>query len=261
MNSILKIENLTYKNILNNISLSLEEGSFNIITGANGSGKTTLIYAILGLLKYEGNIIFLNQLLDGNNIDELRKNIGVLLDNTNSLLPGNVLFNITYPLLNLKYTDEKAKKSAYEISKKLGINNLLLKDIEKLSISQKKMVSLAVSLVHNPKLIMIDDSLDELDDQNRKRVIKYLKGLDKSTILFVTNKENDIIFADNLIIMNNGKISVQGKVREIINNEKNFVKNNVQMPFLVELSHKLKSYDLIKDMFLDYDEMVNAIWK
>lgn len=260
MGNILKIENLRYKNILNNISFSLEEETFNILIGPNGSGKTTLIKSIVGLIKYEGSITFLGELVSDKNITELRKNIG-MFTSTNILLPNNVLYNLIYPLLNLNYTDIDAKKKAYEISKKLGISDLLLKRVSELSISETKIVSFAVSLIHNPKLVIIDDSFDELDSINREKIIKYLKNLNKKTILFITNNESDIMLADNLIIMKDGKISIQGKFDKIIEKEINFTKNNVPMPFMVDLSHKLKSYDLIDNIFLDMDEMVSAIWK
>lgn len=260
MSSILSVENLEYKDILNGISFDLEENSFNILLGENGSGKTTLIKCLLGLIKHSGTIIFSNNLMCEENKNELIKSIGVVLD-TNVFLPGTVLYNITYPLINLDFKEDVAKKKAYEISKKLGLNGLLLKDANDLSLSEKKLVSFAVAIVHSPKLIIIDDSLDELDEIQRGKILNYLKGLNKSTKLFVSSKEEDIILSDYLIILKKGKISVTGKTLDIVRDEKNFTKNNVEMPFLVDLSHKLKSYSVIEDVIFDEEEMVNEIWK
>lgn len=260
MSCILRIENLKYKDILNDISLDLEENTFNILMGENGSGKTTLVKSIVGLIKSVGTIIISNNIVCDENINEIRKNIGVLME-TDILLPGTVLYNITYPLLNLNMKLEEAKKRAYEISREMGINGLLSKNVEELSLVDKKIVSFVVSVVHYPKLIIIDDSLDELDEKSREKILKFLKKLKKSTVLFVTNREKDILLSDNLIIMKNGKISASGKTSELLENEKNFLKNNLEPPFLVDLSEKLKSYDVIDDLILNVDDMVNAIWK
>lgn len=260
MSSILSVENLKYKNILNGVSFELEENTFNILIGENGSGKTTLVKGIAGLINCSGTVIVSNYILCNENIREIRKNIGVLMD-IDSLLPGTVLYNITYPLLNLNYDESEAKKKVYDLAKKIGLNGLLLKNIDDLSLTERKIVSFCAAIIHSPKLIIIDDSLDELDEYNRRKILGYLKKLNKSTVLFITNKEKDILLSDNLIIMKNGKISISGKTVELITNEKNFTKNNVEMPFLVDLSLKLKSYDVIDDLILDVDDMVNAVWK
>lgn len=260
MSSILKIENLKYKDILKNISLSLEEKSFNILAGSNSSGKTTLVKCIIGLVEYDGEIIFQGSLMHKENIKELIKNIGVITEE-NALLKGTSIYNIIYSLLNLKYEEDQAKKKAYSISKKLGIDNILFKNIEELSLSEKKMVSFASSIVHDPKLIIIDDSYDELDSNYRGKIVNYLKSQSKSTILFITNHETDFLLADNLIFMKDGKIVFSDNLSKILDNEKIFVKNGIKPPFLLDLSYKLESYELINGVILDLDEMVNAIWK
>lgn len=260
MSSILSIENLKYKDILNGVSFDLEENTFNILMGENGCGKTTLVKCIFGLLKFDGTVIVNHNIMCDSNINELRRDIGVLTD-IDILLPGTVLYNITYPLLNLNYSEEEAKKRAYEISKKIGLNGLLLKNVEDLSPVERKIVSFCVSIVHGPRLIIIDESFDELDALNRKKILGYLKKLSNSTVLFVSNREKDISLADNLIIMKDGKISISGKTLELLKSSKTFSKNNIEIPFLVDLSEKLQSYGVIKELILDVDDMVNEIWK
>jgi len=260
MSSILSVENLMYKDILNGVSFDLEENTFNILMGENGCGKTTLVKCIVGLLKFDGTVVINHNIMCDDNINELRKEIGVFTD-IDILLPGTVLYNITYPLLNLNYGEEEAKKRAYEISKKMGLNGLILKDIDKLSLVERKIVSFCVSIVHNPKLIIIDESFDELDAMNRKKILVYLKKLDSNTVLFVSNRNNDLLLADNLLIMKNGKINDSGKISEFLKDSKVFLKNNLEVPFLIDLSEKLKSYSLIKDVPLDIDDMVDEIWK
>lgn len=260
MNNSLKIENLKYKDILNDVSFSLKDKTFNILCGPNGCGKSLLVKCILGLTKYEGSVHIFGELFTKQNEENLRKKIGALTD-FSQLLNGTVLYNIEYPLKNLDYTEEKAREKAYSICKKLDILDIIFKEINELSISQKKLVLFASTVVSEPNILIIDDSFDNLDSYYRKKVINYLNSKTKSTILFITNKAEDYLYADNILIMNNGKILINTDAEEVLKEDKKIVKNNLELPFLIDLSNKLKSYDLIYDSFLDIEKMVNSIWK
>ena len=241
---------LTYKN-LKDINLELEEGKIYSLMGPNGSGKTTLLKCIFGLLNYTGNV----------SLDS--KDMGINLGITN--LRGDTAFNnIIEPLENLNIDSSKAHKKVYEISKKLGIEDLLYKDINSLSHSQKIIVSCARSIIHEPKLILLDGIFDSLNKDYKTKIISYLNHLKKSkkcTIIFTTNNSEDLSICDNLIILNNGKIVADESVKELLNDEKLLTKNNIKLPFLIDLSHKLISYNLIDNVVDDYDEMVDLIWK
>lgn len=260
MGSILKIENLKYKDILKNISLNIEENTFNVLLGTNGSGKTTLLKSIAHLIKYEGDIYFNDEIVNDSNILLFEKNIGICMDN-NFLQNGSTIYNIIYPLLNLDYDEMSAKSKAYEISKKLDIDTILLKNVDELSLSERKLVSFARSIIHNPKVILIDDSFDELDNYYRNKIIKYLKSLKNKTIIFVSNNEEDVLLADNVIIINNGEIVSNKSLTDSLQDEKIFINNNIKLPFLADLSHKLKDYNLIDNVILDTKELVDAVWK
>lgn len=259
MSCILKIDNLYYKKILKNISLSLEENSFNVLIGGNGSGKTTLVKAISGLIEYSGDIFLLNELISKENIKEMRKNIGVCMMPLPS--EGTVLDIIMYPLRNLNYNEKEAKEIVYKISKKLNIEDLLFKNINELTLSKKKMVCFASSVIHSPQLVIVDESFDELDYYYRNKIINYLKKMKKSTVLFITNNEEDYLLADNLIFIECGKIVKSGSLSEVVKDSKIFINCDAKIPFFVDLSQKLKLYDLIDDTILDSKEMVDAIWK
>lgn len=259
MISMLKIENLCYKKILKDVSLDLEEKSFNVLVGSNGCGKTTLVKAIAGLIKCSGNIFVLNNLVSIDSNNEIKKNIGICIE---PVFTENTVFDcIISPLLNLSYDDNKAREMVYEITKKLDIEYLLFKNVDTLSLSQKKIVNFAISIIHNPKLVVIDDSFDELDNYYRSKIITYLKKMKKNTILFITNNVDDILLADNIIFMDDGKIIDYGKLDEIIIKEKDFIKCNSKVPFLVDLSQKLILYNLLDKIILDTKEMVESIWK
>lgn len=260
MGSGLVIENLNYKDKLKNIDLNLKKGQMNVLMGKSGSGKTLLLKSIFGLINTEGNIIYDNIFLTKENKNESIKNFGIYLG-IDRLENKKVFDNLIDPLINLNYDINIAKKKVYEISKKFNIENILYKEIELLSYSQKKIVSFVQSIIHEPKIILLDNIFDSLDIYNKNMIVKYLKSIKKSIIIFVTNNSEDLMFADNLIIIKNGKIIVNENIKKLIEEEKIFTKNDIKLPFLIDLSYKLKSYEVIDKLINDYDEMVDEIWQ
>lgn len=260
MKSVLVVENLNYKDKLKNINLELKQGQITALMGKSGSGKTLLLKSIFGLINSQGNINFNGIILTKDNSYEVRKNFGIYLG-LNILDDKMVFENLIDSLINLNYDIDIAKKKVYEISKKLGIENLLYKEINALSYSQKKIVCFAQSVIHEPKVILIDNLFDSLDINYKNKIVKYLKQMKKCIILFTTNNSEDLWFSDNVIIMKNGKIIDYNKVKDLINEEDKFTKNDIKLPFLIDLSYKLKSYELIDNLICDCDEMVDEIWQ
>ena len=108
--------------------------------------------------------------------------------------------------------------------------------------------------------MIIDDSFDYLKDNERIKLIKKIHDM-KGAVLFITNKIEDIFFADQVIIMNEGKTMVVDSLENIVQNEKNFINNKLYPPFMLDLSYKFLSYNLIDNIILTPDKMVNKIWK
>lgn len=263
MSNEIRVENLTFQKNLINLTFILKEGTINALMGRSGSGKTSLLKSIFGLVKYEGTILYNNLIITDDNISEIRKNFGIYLGISN-LENKNVFLNLIEPLKNLNYPNDKAKKKVYEISRKLGIENLLYKELNVLSHSEKKVVSFAQSIIHDPKVILIDCLFDSLDVYYKNKVVGYLKQLKKSKkaiVIFTTNDSEDLLFADELIIIKTGKIVSNGTIDDLIKDEKKFIKSDIKLPFLIDLSYKLKSYELIDKLIYNTEEMVDELWK
>lgn len=263
MKSGLKVGNLYFKDILTDVNIELKPGTISALVGKSGSGKTTLLKSVVGFIDYSGTISLDGVVFSKKNIEEQIKNIGIYL-NTKILKNKSVISSLMEPLLNLNYQAENAKKIVYELTKKLGIDDLLYKEVNALSHSQKKVVAFVQSIVHSPKLILIDNLFDSLDEYHKEKIISYLKGLKKSKksiILFTTNSGEDMMFADNLLIIKGGKVIGQGEPKELLKNESLFVKNDIELPFMSDLSNKIIAYELINRSIYNMNEMVDEIWQ
>lgn len=257
MAKVLTIENLQYKNILKNISFSLEEKSFNILVGPNGSGKTTMVNCLHGFLKYSGNILVNNQNI--NSDLNLLKKMGFFIDEE-YLLEKNIFDELLSFLLNLNYAEEKSKKIIYSISKKLGVTNILYKKQNELKCYEKKIVSFLFSVIHEPQILVIDSDLSTLDKKNKEKILNYITSLKKTTILFITTQSDYFEFGTNFIFIKDGKSILTIEQSQIKDNEKTIIKSGSKLPFLMDLSNKLIAYELIDNIGTNIKDMVDLIW-
>ena len=143
MESVLKIDKLKYKDILKEVTFSLQDKSFNILVGSNGSGKTTIVNAIRGLIKYQGSISLFDSYIKNKDIN---KEIGFFL-NDNIKLEDNLFNELLSMLKNLDYEEEKAKKKIFNITKKMDVTSLLYKNLEDLLEYESVVISFIFSSI------------------------------------------------------------------------------------------------------------------
>ena len=129
--------------------------------------------------------------------------------------------------------------------------------------SRKQIVALASALVHNPDILILDEALEEIDSIKRKEILILLQQLNKEglTILNITHDVNEAMYGSEIIIIDKGKVLIQGKNEDVYKEEKIFKKLGFELPFMVELSNRLMFYDLIKKPIYDMEKMVNTLWK
>lgn len=252
------VENLNNE-FLSNINFSLNAGTFTAIIGKSGSGKTLLLKCLAGLLEHSGTVKFDDSVIT----KSFNKDIGIYLGTIN-LNNDTVFSNILEPLNNLDVSLEKSKKKVYDITKKLGIDNLIHKNINTLSFGEKKVVAFAKSIVHTPNIIFLDNIFDGLDTNYKNTIVKYLTKLKKEkniSVLFTTNDSENLMLADNIIVLNKGEIVSKGTREELFKDSNVFIKNKLKLPFIIDLSNKLESYELTHDLVYSIPEMVDKLWK
>ena len=220
----LEVKNLnkTYgeKEVLKDVSFSLDEGNILCILGPSGCGKTTILNSIGGFIKNNSGQIFLN----GEDISSLNpedRNISTVFQSYGLFSNKNVLENVAYGLKfrNVKKQDRINK--SLEILKIVGLEGYEYRKVHELSGGQRQRVALARSLVISPRLILLDEPFSNLDKNLRitmrneiKKLVKYFK---MTTILVTHDQEDAFTMADRVILMNEGKIIQNSTVTELYN--------------------------------------------
>ncbi len=245
----LRIKNLekAFNNIkvVDNIDLELEKGKLLCLLGPSGCGKTTTLKMIGGFLKQDkGNIIIENEDIS----KALPENRPVsTVFQSYALFPHmNVIENIIYGLKFKGYSKKEALKKGEEYLEIIGLSELKNKKISQLSGGQQQRVALARSLIVNPKVLLLDEPLSNLDAKLRIKMRKEIKEFQSKfnmTMIFVTHDQEEALsIADYLAVMNKGKLIQVGTPEEIYNNPINeFVAsfigniNNVNINNKVEL--------------------------
>lgn len=265
---MIKITNLNFnyksKQLFNGLNMEIEKGKITSIVGPNGSGKSTLVKILIGLYNFNGTIKINDLLLLKDNIKEIRKSIGVVFTNPdNQFVAETVMDDIAFTLENMNYKKKDIRKKIEEITKYLGIYDILEYNPHDLNSNQKQLVSLASALVHDPKILILDEALTMLDPFDKEKILNILKELnDKGlTILNISHDIEDTLISDKIYVLDKGKIVLSGTKDEVYKEEDLLHKLGFELPFMVELSNRLMFYDLIDHVIYDMEEMVDSLWK
>lgn len=265
---MITIKNLNFnyklKRIFENLNMEIEKGKITSIIGPNGSGKSTLIKILIGLYNYNGSIRINDISLLKDNIKEIRKIIGVVFANPdNQFVAETVMDDIAFTLENMNYKKENIRKKIEEVTKYLGIYDILEYNPHDLNSNQKQLVSLASALVHDPKILILDEALTMLDPFDKEKILNILKELnDKGlTILNISHDIEDTLISDTIYVLDKGKIVLSGTKDEVYKEEDLLHNLGFELPFMVELSNRLMFYDLIDHVVYDMEELVDNLWK
>lgn len=228
----IKILNLNYgyeNTLFDNLNLEIKSKTLNTLIGPNGSGKTTLSLILAGLIKTD-NVYFDEE--KANN-KELNKKI--------------IYINEFSKIKKVKIVDEKINKIIKPILNKKNKTK-----------QEQVIINILMSISEKPELLILDDVLSIID--NKQKIIEIIKK-EKITLINITNNIEESLYTDNIIILNNKKIIINSKKEKVLEQEKLLKENNISLPFMVDLSNKLKFYNLIEEPILDMDEMVDKLWK
>jgi len=233
MTDAIEVKNLIkrYKkskeNAVDDVSFSVGKGEFFALLGPNGAGKTTTISVLTTTLsKTSGRVTIAGHDLD-KNANKVRKNIGVIFQkpslDDNLTAEENVRFHaVLYGLYSFKFRfaamPASYKKKVLKLANLLGIKKDIHKPIKTFSGGMKRKLEILRSLMHDPKILFLDEPTAGLDPVSRKNVwgyIQYVRKHNKTTIFLTTHYLEEAEEADNVAIINSGKIITCGTPNQL----------------------------------------------
>lgn len=221
---MIKIENLNFKyksgeEILKDINLEIQEGEFISIIGKNGSGKSTLARLIAGITKPSSGSIHIDELevTKKESFLLLRKKIGIVFQNPeNQILFSNVKDDMSFALKNLKMDniEERIKNALQQV----GMQDCENQDTYELSLGQKQRITIASLLAVNTKYLVLDEPTTMLDPMGKESIYQIVSTLKKQgyTIIYITNVIDEILLADKILLMEQGRVKLSFPKTEIM---------------------------------------------
>lgn len=212
------------KEILKNISFDIKEGELICILGPSGCGKTTLLNIIGGFISdFSGDVLLSDENI--NNISPEKREIATVFQSYGLFTHKNVIDNVSYGLKLLKIDKNTRENRAKEMLEKVGLASYEKKKIKELSGGEQQRVAIARSMVLNPKLLLLDEPLSNLDVHLRDVMRKEIKKIQKQfgvTMIIVTHDQEDAFkLADRVIVINEGHIEQIGTPEELYKEPKN----------------------------------------
>ncbi|MBE6054650.1 MAG: energy-coupling factor transporter ATPase [Clostridium sartagoforme] len=251
---------------VNGVNFEVQKGEFLVILGHNGSGKSTIAKHMNALLiPSEGTVIVdgLNT-LDNNNLWKIRSKAGMVFQNPDNQLVATIVEeDVAFGPENLGVPPKEIRKRVDESLKKVGMYEYRRHAPHLLSGGQKQRVAIAGILAMKPECIIFDEPTAMLDPSGRREVLENIKEINKNygiTIVLITHYMDEAAQADRVIVMDAGKVILEGKPREVFSNVEKMKRIGLDVPQVTELSYELKNNGIdIDTNILNVDEMVNAI--
>ncbi len=261
---ILSIKNLTYKNILKNLNMSIEENKFITVSGPNMCGKTTLIKILSSIFASE--CVY----LEGKNISDINKNnfhkkVSYVIPSIDENFIFPTVEKELFFILDNLGLKQSVKMSRYkEILKLFDLDNYTQSNPNNLDEKTKVKLLLAMAVITKPKVLLLDDICYIMNKVETDEILKKLKALQKvykMTIVMTTSNLRDAISSDYLYILNKGEIALEGVPLKVLKKDNELNKLGLKVPFMIELCVKLEDYDIVNKVVLDMDLLVSALWK
>lgn len=233
--------------VLKDINIEIEEGEVVCLIGPSGSGKSTFLRCLNRLEDItDGLVVVDGHTMSDKKIDlnKIRENIGMVFQHFNLFPHLTVIENITIAPVELKkMTKEAAREKAMELLNKVGLAEKAEAYPAQLSGGQKQRVAIAGVMAMRPQCIVLDEPTAMLDPNGRKDVIRTVRELNKRegiTVLLITHYMEEVVHADRVIVMDDGKIVMDGTPRQIFSRVEELKSYRLDVPQVTELAYELK---------------------
>ena len=248
------------------VTLEVKRGDFVAILGHNGSGKSTIAKQINAILEPTEGTLFVNgiDVADEENIWAVRQTAGMVFQNPdNQIIASVVEEDVAFGPENLGVPTEEIWERVAESLAAVGMTEYRYHSPNKLSGGQKQRVAIAGIMAMKPKCIVLDEPTAMLDPNGRKEVIRTLRELNEKenvTVLLITHYMDEVIHADKVIVMDDGKVVMQGTPREVFSKVAELKKHRLDVPQVTELAYELQRAGVpLPDGILTVEEFTAAL--
>ena len=248
------------------VNLDIEAGDFVAILGHNGSGKSTLAKHLNALLHPTEGTIWVDgkDTAESVNVWDIRQTAGMVFQNPDNQIIGQVVEeDVGFGPENLGIPTEEIWSRVEESLKAVGMYKYRKHSPNKLSGGQKQRVSIAGVIAMHPRCIILDEPTAMLDPNGRKEVIRAVRALNQVegiTVILITHYMEEVIHADKVYVMDNGKVVMQGEPRTIFSQVEELRRLRLDVPQVTELAYELQKSGLpLSNGILTMDELVEEL--
>ena len=267
--AILEVKDLNFSyeeegKTIDNVSFSVEEGSYTTIVGHNGSGKSTIAKLIMGLLESASGTITIDGIaLNNENLAKIRSRIGIVFQNPDNQFIGatvrdDIAFGLENHCVEPSMMDEIIDTNAALVK----MSDFMDQEPTHLSGGQKQRVAIAGVLAMKPKLLIFDEATSMLDPDGKDEIKKVIMKLHKEsslTILSITHDIDEVASSDYVVALDQGKVVLTGTPQEVFQQEKKLKEMKLDIPFSLKIADELKKRGVAVDRCITMEGMVNEL--
>lgn len=253
---------------VDHVDMRIQQGDFVAILGHNGSGKSTLAKHLNAILYPTEGTVWVDGKDTRNEEDHLsiRKNAGMVFQNPDNQIIGQIVEeDVGFGPENLGVETKQIWERVEESLKAVGMYEYRKKSPNHLSGGQKQRVSIAGVLAMHPKCIILDEPTAMLDPNGRKEVIRAVRALndvEKITVILITHYMEEVIYADKVYVMDQGRVEMQGTAREIFSQVEKLRQLRLSVPQVTLLAYELKQAGIdLPDGILTAEELTEELKK
>lgn len=254
------------ENVIENMNLKIEKGDFVAVLGHNGCGKSTLAKLCNAILIPQSGKVLIDGIdtADEEKLYDIRRKVGMVFQNPDNQIVATIVEDdVAFGPENLGIDPKEIRERVDEALKSVGMYEFRNFEPHKLSGGQKQRVAIAGIIAMKPQCIVFDEPTAMLDPRGRKEVMKTAKMLNEEygiTVVFITHYMDEAVKANRVIVMDEGRIILDGKPKEVFTHVDTLKKAQLDVPEATELTHLLikDGVNLDKDI-LDIDELVKAV--
>lgn len=276
MKNFIEFENVSFayrdeesgaeEKVIENLSFSVEKGDFVCVLGHNGCGKSTTAKLCNAILVPGKGKVFVDGIdtSDESKFNDIRRKVGMVFQNPDNQIVATIVEDdVAFGPENLGIEPSEIRKRVDEALKQVEMYEFRQSEPHKLSGGQKQRVAIAGIIAMKPECIVLDEPTAMLDPRGRREVMKTVKMLNEEfgiTVIFITHYMDEAVKAKRVIVMDEGKIILDGKPREVFTHIDTLKSVGLDVPEATELSLMLNRDGIkIKKDVLDIDELLDCV--